>query len=1116
MRKVNGFLRLDKSLVLRCSLFFLVFMTVAQTASAYDFSAVAPTGQILYFKIVNGCAEVTYPLFNDNPYSHYYGHSMPTGSLTIPSSVSYGGNTYSVTSIGNSAFYGCNGLTSVTIGNSVTSIGYHAFHGCNGLTSVTIGTSVTSIEFSAFYGCSGLTSVTIPNSVTSIGSGAFSGCSGLTTVNFNADSCQSGGSWGSGAFDGDTNISTINFGNGVTRIPSFLCSGLSGLSSVTIPNSVITIGELAFYGCSGLTSVTIGNSVSNIGSFAFSGCSGLTTATIPDSVITIGERTFRGCSGLTSVTIGNSVTSIGDSAFYGCSGLTTVNFNADSCHSIGTSISNSVFYGDTNISTINFGNSVTRIPSFLCSGLSGLSSVTIPNSVITIGERAFYGCSGLTSVVIGNSVTQIGSSAFYGCNGLTSVTIPNSVTTIGHDAFYGCSGLTSVTIGNAVTSIGISAFNYCTGLISVTIPNSVITIGACAFQNCTGLTSVTIPNSVTTIGNVAFSGCSGLTSVTIGNSVTSIGDRAFYGCSGLTTVNFNADSCHSVGTSISNSAFYGDTNISTINFGNGVTIIPSFLCYSLSRLTSVTIPDSVTTIGSEVFQGCSGLTTVNFNAASCNNVGASRSVFAGATNISTINFGNNVTIIPPYLCYMHSGISSVTIPNAVTSIGDCAFSLCSGLTTVNFNADSCGSVPVSTFWGSNYISTVNFGNNVTVIPPCVCYELRISSVTIPNSVTSIGNSAFEGCSRLASVTIGNSVTSIGYSAFEDCNSLTTVWLLPNVPPSVRYGAFPSNVDSFFVRCDTYNAYFSSSSWYSYRSRLQISNGPNVVVNVSVNNPVFGTAAIVQQINLDVSCDSLCIIRATSYPNYHFDHWSNGETTNPDTLHIVGDSVIVAYFAPNRYTLTLQSADETQGIVYGGGEYNYHDTVFISATAIAPHYHFESWSDNNTDNPRQIIVSGDIALTAYFSINVYDVVLEVDSLIHGTVSGGGSYTYGTAATVTATPYSGWQFWRWSDGATYNPYTFAVIQDTVLTAYFVEEGTQIGIDGVDAMNVYVRVDNKQIVVEGADGNVVTLYDAVGRVLATKHDDYSLLRFDVPAAGTYLIRIGNTPVRKIVVVR
>ena len=220
----------------------LPFIGASRTAnSGYD----KVFGYIFGYTTTSSSSSVsgaTFQYGSDNKYYHYY----------IPASLKAVILNDSVTSIGNSAFSDCSGLTSVTIGNSVTSIGNYAFRDCSGLTSVTIPVSVTSIGNYAFYNCSGLTSVTIPDSVTSIGHGAFSGCSSLT--------------------------------------------------SVTIGNSVTSIGEYTFYGCSGLTSVTIGNSVTSIGSYAFYGCSGLTSVTIGSNVTSIGDSAFSGCSGLKNIT----------------------------------------------------------------------------------------------------------------------------------------------------------------------------------------------------------------------------------------------------------------------------------------------------------------------------------------------------------------------------------------------------------------------------------------------------------------------------------------------------------------------------------------------------------------------------------------------------------------------------------------------------------------------------------------------------------------------------------------------------------------------------------------------------------------------------------------------
>ena len=361
--------------------FFLLTVLMSMVgvkAMAYDIAVENTDGITIYYNYISEGLELEV-VSDPNSYK---------GNVIIPDEVTYMNRTRKVTSIGSSAFFGCSGLTSVTIPNSVTSIGKEAF-----------------------YDCSGLTSVTIPNSVPSIGKNAFYRCSDLKKV-----IVKDIAAWCKIDFVVRNNL---GFDTNITN-PLFYAHHLfsdenTEITDLVIPNSVTSISENAFYNCSGLTSVTIGNSVTSIGNEAFNGCRGLTSVTIPNSVTSIGNEAFNGCRGLTSVTIPNSVTSIGDRAFEDCSGLTSVIIP----------------------------NSVTSTGDRAFQGCSGLTSVTISNSVKRIGEGAFLGCSGLTSVTIPNSVTSISENAFYNCSGLTSVTIGNSVTSIGAGAFY-CDNLATV------------------------------------------------------------------------------------------------------------------------------------------------------------------------------------------------------------------------------------------------------------------------------------------------------------------------------------------------------------------------------------------------------------------------------------------------------------------------------------------------------------------------------------------------------------------------------------------------------------------------------------------------------------------------------------------------
>ena len=730
-------------------------------------------------------------------------------------------------------------INQIVVCNGVTSIGNYAFYYCSSLTEITISDSVTYIGSYAFSGCTSLTGIAISNSVTRIGNGAFLGCSSLTGVYISSIE-----SWCNIAFganyanplSGGTNlyvnenlVKDLIIPDSVTSIASYVFCG-SSLTSIIIPDSVTSIDKCAFEGCSGLTSITIPDSVTSIGDGAFYGCSSLTEITIPNGVTSIDKDAFKDCNSLTSITIPDSVTSIGSDAFSYCNNLTNVYISSIE------SWCNIEFY------SAPFSSSNGRGKLYLNGNL--VENLIIPNSVTEIKDGAFYGCASITSVTIPDSVISIGGVAFKNCRSLTSVIIPDSVTSIGSRAFEYCYGLTGVYISSIeswcniefkIGGIGHPEANplvyarnlYINGNLvnALTIPDSITQIKDGAFYGCSSITSVTIPASVTSIGRIAFDCCSNLTSVTIPASVTSSGYCAFSGCSSLTEVYIssieswcNIEFDGGDGNPLRNGAnLYVNGNlVKDLIIPDGVTNIGDCTFYG-SSLTGITIPSSVTSIGKGAFGGCDSLASIAIPN-SVTDIGDS--AFAGCSSLAGITIPSRVTRIKDNTFWGCSNLTGITIPVSVTRIGYHAFENCSNLTDVYysgseddwkaiykdydndalFSANIHYNMSTDLSWSidiNGVLSIYGMGemadyNNSDFPVPWSSQRDKIKKVIIGQFVTSIGASAFAGCTNLTTITIPIAVKSIGDSAFSGCSSLAEVDYIGN---KTQWGIITKGTDN---------------------------------------------------------------------------------------------------------------------------------------------------------------------------------------------------------------------------------------------------------------------------------------------------------------------------------
>ena len=792
---------------------------------------------------------------------------LSTSEITIPQTVNDGTQDYTVTKIGDSAFYGKSfvtsvtfpstlttfgrysfsrtGLTSVVIPEGVTTLTFELFSYCDQLTSVTIPEGVTTMERGVFYDddllngvvlpstlttigyhafgrCIGLTAITIPANVSIIDEYAFQYCSNLATIDLKPQTMTT---IGQNAFDSCEKLTAFHVPEGITTLGEGVFYGCKAMQELSLPSTLTTIGRNAFGRCIGLTAITIPANVSIIDEYAFQYCSNLATIDLkPQTMTTIGQNAFDSCEKLTAFHVPEGITTLGQDVFYGCKAMQEL-----SLPSTLTSIGNRTFYNCISLPSVTIPEGVTTIGNEAfrnCKLIGG--DITLPAALTSLGSYAFAGCENVESVTFlgNNDVTMPGESQFSSMKKLKSVKLPDNLSTITRSMFYGCNQLQSIDLSRLpATVISPYAFHQCKALASVQLPPATATIGDEAFVYCENLTAISFPSTLKSIGRNAFDN-NNLTSLQLNNGLETIGNYAFSGSKDLSASPVVIP--QSV-TSIGDNAFYNCDqmtsftfpeslttlgtyvlaycdNLQTVVFPRNMTVIPRSTCEGCKRLANVTLPENVVTIGLQAFYGATSLPAITLPAT----VKTIEDTAFRDTNIPSLPLNEGLESIGAAAFYNCDRLKTLTIPSTVKNIGNYAFYNCDSILAVTFPEDMTA---------LNTIGTSLFANNI-----------RLTKVTLPKTgMSSIPNNMFQECYCLRNIQLPATITSIGERAFYSCDSLQTIYIPDGVKSigdqafyyckGLRYVRLPEGLESIGTVC------------FGYTEKLPFINIPSTVTSM---------------------------------------------------------------------------------------------------------------------------------------------------------------------------------------------------------------------------------------------------------------------------------------------
>ena len=833
---------------------------------------------------LNGLEYLAFNGEEETPYITITGYDGLDNEVNIPETIKVNDADITVKSISDRAFYENSTISSVFIPSSVTTIGESAFYNCTNLSSITIGENSNLVEIgeAAFSNCSSLISFSVPDSVIEINNRAFYYCFNLKTVNIGFDSNLN--KIGDRAFDSCGNLESIFIPLTVTEMGTWVFSSCSKIKICCEATSKPD-GWGSDWDSSEIVWNSYGGIVGSLNGLEYiaykdeegepyiviTGYTGSNAeVVIPEKVSANGkeipvriikDKAFFENEILVSVTIPDSVVTIGNEAFMGCINLENV--------------------------TLSENSKLSNIGEYAFSYCTSLTSINIPNCVTTIGRCAFIRSTALKSVVISENsqLEEVGDHLFEGCSSLTSINIPNKLTIIPEGMFSGCSSLVSINIeeNSELNEIGDSAFYNCSSLISINIPDNVTKIGTQAFESCSNLESVILGENSTLmeIGDSAFNKCASLTHIYVPNTVKVIGNSTFDGCPKLTIycalptkLSGWHENWNSSATVIWNSylGIFGDINgfeyvacvdeegnkyivITGYTGSNTEVIIPEFVDikgedvpvkiindYAFSGndiIESISIPSSVTRIGTEAFQNCTSLASVIIGENSELRE-IDTSAFYYCISLTMIALPDNLIEIDSHAFIYCRSLTTVLIGenSKLEKIGNSAFEKCSSLTLINI-PDSVIQIGASAFAECSNLAFVDIKDSsklAEIGDSAFSSCISLTSINIPDSVIQIGANAFYSCSNLALVDIKDSskLAEIGDYAFNGCSLLTSI----NIPDSVtKIGAQAfrscSNLESVVIGKNSKLAEIGDAVFYNC-SKLTSINIPDSVIQIGAN------------------------------------------------------------------------------------------------------------------------------------------------------------------------------------------------------------------------------------------------------------------------------------------